>query len=334
LTNTHGSEIKNQAEWVRLGTPFMPMGQFGWMNSHAQVPTPLFIDGVLRVYFSTRPRPDFSLTTYVDLDPEDPMRVLYLCSEPLLQPGGPGSFDEFGIMPSCAIKHNGKVLLYYSGWTRGVNAPYHNTTGLAVSTDSGRSFKNAFPGPVMDRTHLEPFSATSPFVIKEKEIWHAFYSSGTHWLQVGDKLEHTYDIKHAISLDGIVWDRKGQASIPQHNPSEAITRPFILKVPSGYAMWYCFRGSKNFRDGLDSYRIGFAFSKNLNRWNRLDEETELFPPPTPGSTMQAYPALIEFKNDFLFFFNENGFGKNGFTLVRIPKQNLYQRIESNAGITS
>ena len=56
--------------WKKQGVIFEPDGQAGWMNSHAQVPTPLVTDSTVRVYFCTRPEPGISLTTFFDLDPE------------------------------------------------------------------------------------------------------------------------------------------------------------------------------------------------------------------------------------------------------------------------
>ena len=67
-------------QWIKQGVLFEPRGQNGWMNTHAQVPTvlPRASEGLVRVYFSTRPKPDLSLTTYVDLDASDLRREGYL----------------------------------------------------------------------------------------------------------------------------------------------------------------------------------------------------------------------------------------------------------------
>ena len=41
-------------KWLKKGLIFSPSGEFGWMNTHAQVPVALEIDKKLRIYFSTR----------------------------------------------------------------------------------------------------------------------------------------------------------------------------------------------------------------------------------------------------------------------------------------
>ena len=91
------------------------------MKTHAQVPTPLVGEGFIRVYFSSRPERSLSLTTFVDLDADDPAKILRVNPTPILELGKPGTFDEHGIMPSCAIKSGGTVFLYYSGWSRAVS---------------------------------------------------------------------------------------------------------------------------------------------------------------------------------------------------------------------
>src|SRR5262245_30120108 len=253
-------------KWQKQGLIFSPSGAGGWMKSHAQVPSPLVGDGYIRVYFSSRPESNLSLTTFVDVDIENPTQILRLNSSPILELGPPGSFDEHGIMPSCAVRNGGKVYLYYSGWSRGASVPYTNSTGLAVSDDDGQTFTKISEGPILAKSMHDPFSATSPVVLKEENDWHMWYCSGTGWLSIGEKYEHTYDIKHARSKDGIVWEPSTTPVIPQRTEYEAITRPYVVKGVDGYHMWFCYRGSHNFRDGEDAYRIGYAHSKDLQHW--------------------------------------------------------------------
>ena len=51
-------------KWIKKGRVFGVSGEFGWMNSHAQVPTVLVKEKVLRIYFATRPKPTLSMTTF------------------------------------------------------------------------------------------------------------------------------------------------------------------------------------------------------------------------------------------------------------------------------
>jgi predicted GH43/DUF377 family glycosyl hydrolase len=300
-------------KWQKQGFIFGPHNASAWMKTHAQVPTPLLCDGFIRVYFSSRPERNLSLTTFVDLEAANPARILRLNPTPILEPGKPGTFDEHGIMPSSAISDGSKVFLYYSGWSRSVSVPYTNSTGLAISEDGGETFRKVSDGPILSKSLHDAYSATSPVVHKEGNVWHMWYCSGTAWLKIGGKYEHTYDIKYARSSDGIRWHPAEGSVLAQRTEHEAITRPFVIKRSNGYHMWFCYRGSHDFRDGEDAYRIGYAHSNDLQHWRRDDEKAQLNPSDTGwDSKMVAYPAVVTVNNRTLMFYNGNGFGFEGF----------------------
>jgi predicted GH43/DUF377 family glycosyl hydrolase len=298
--------------WQKRGLIFAPHNS-DWMKTHAQVPTPLACEGFIRVYFSSRPERSLSLTSFVDLDENDPTEILRVNPQPILAVGRPGTFDEHGIMPSCAVRNGAQVFLYYSGWSRGTTVPYTNSTGLAISEDGGATFQKISAGPLLSKNLHDPFSATSPMVLKDGSDWHMWYCSGTDWLKINDKYEHTYDIKYAHSHDGIHWTPQGRPAIRQQNTYEALTRPYVLKQRDGYHMWFCYRGSHYFRDGAEAYRIGYAYSNDLEHWQRDDAQAGISPSASGwDSLMLAYPALLQHKQRTLMFYNGNGFGAAGF----------------------
>ena len=299
--------------WQKQGLIFKPNNEAGWMKTHAQVPTPLVGDSFIRVYFSSRPEPNLSLTTFVDLDIENPHNILRLNPSPILDPGQPGTFDEHGIMPSCAVRNGSQVFLYYSGWSRSASVPYTNSTGLAISNDGGETFRKVSDGPVLSKGIHDPYSATSPCVLKEGNTWHMWYCSGTGWLKIGEKYEHTYDIKYARSADGFSWLPQKEPVISQQTEYEALTRPFVIESSDGYHMWFCYRGSHDFRDGKEAYQIGYAHSKDLQHWQRDDREGGIVASETGWDCkMIAYPAVVRVKARTLMFYNGNGFGVEGF----------------------
>lgn len=298
-------------QWQKQGLIFRPEG--GWMKSHAQVPTPLVCDGYIRVYFSARPERNLSLTTFVDLDAGNPGKILFVNPDPILALGQPGTFDEHGIMPSWAVRDGDTVYLYYSGWSRAVSVPYTNSTGLALSKDGGKTFTKVSAGPILAKSFYDPYSATSPCVLKEGKNWHMWYCSGTGWIEINGKQEHVYDIKYARSQDGITWFPTGKPVIKQRTGQEAITRPSVLARADGYHMWFCCRGSHDFRDGVNAYRIGYAFSKDLENWMRDDDGPGISPSESGwDSKMVAYPSIVELEGQTLMFYNGNGFGVDGF----------------------
>ena len=80
-------------------------------------------------------------------------------------------------------------------------------------------------------------------------------------------------------------------------------------------MWFTYRGSRDFRDGLDSYRIGYAEANihSPNKWVRKDEKVGIKPGPDAfDNLMQAYPSVLKIDDKKIIFYNGNGFGVNGF----------------------
>ncbi len=307
-------------KWSKQGLIFDPHGRVDWLKSHAQVPTALVkeSEGIVRVYFSGRPDPKTSMTGFVDLDINNLQNIVYTHPEPILQLGTKGTFDEHGIMPSCAVEKDGIIYLYYSGWSRGHSLPYSNFTGIAISEDGGKTFIKYSRGPVLDRTPQEIYSATSPYVMEENGTWHMWYCSGTHWHEIDGQLEHTYDIKYASSSNGLNWTQTNKTAIAQSDPSEAITRPSVCKITDQYHMWYCYRGSHNFRNGDDGYRIGHAISDDLHTWERIDSSVTL-PCSENGwdSIMLAYPSVFCLSDQLYMLYNGNAFGREGFGLAKM-----------------
>ncbi len=192
-------------KWLKKGRVFRASGQSGWMQSHTQVPVVLVLEDRLRVYFSTRPESGMSHATFIDLDLADPSRVLALYPQPILPLGDAGMFDEHGIIPNHVFWHDGKVHLFYVGWSRRESVPYSNWMGMAVSGDSGTTFTRAFPGPILDRTPSEVYSATGLICVRHNDCWHGWYAAGISWLRVNGRLEHTTSCATAapkISLTG------------------------------------------------------------------------------------------------------------------------------------
>ncbi|MBC7388824.1 MAG: hypothetical protein H7329_06420 [Opitutaceae bacterium] len=306
--------------WEKQGIVKNVIEQLVWAKTHAQVPTLLLLEDRLRVYFSTRPEAGMTMTTFCDLDLNDLTKVIYVHDKPILDLGEPGCFDQFGIMPSSIIKKDGLVYLFYSGWARSVGVPYNNYTGIAISKDDGLTFKKMFQGPVLERTKFELFSATSPEVMYDGNSWHTWYCSGTNWHHIDGKFEHTYDIKYAKSLDGINWIQLNETVIFQKDEYEAITKPTVIAIDGTFHMWFCYRGTFDFRKVGETYSIGYASSSDLKNWKRDDAKSGIAVSESGwDSQMVAYPAVIKIKDDYFMFYNGNNFGTEGFGIAKLKK---------------
>jgi predicted GH43/DUF377 family glycosyl hydrolase len=78
-------------------------------------------------------------------------------------------------------------------------------------------------------------------------------------------------------------------------------------------MWFCRRGIEDFRDGSNSYRIGYARSTDVNTWKRDDSRAGI-DVSSDGwdSRMIAYPYVFEVGDQVWMLYNGNGFGASGF----------------------
>lgn len=299
-------------QWRKQGSIFRASGQHPWMVTHAQVPLPHVLDdGRVRILFGTRDAQGRTRTAWLDADAADPSRVLEVGRAPALDLGERGTFDDSGAMPSCLVRRDDGLYLFYVGWQRSVSVPYHTSIGLAVSRDEGRTFTRVYPGPVLDRGPFEPLFVTMPFVLIEDGIWRMWFSSGTAWL--GDPPNPVYVIKHVESADGVDWSAPPVAAISPRSDHEAATRPWVVRDDDGYRMWFSFRGAHRFReDTRESYRIGMAESPDGVRWTRRDDEAGI---GVSGAgwdrDMVAYPALYEHEGVTHLLYNGNGFGASG-----------------------
>jgi len=115
---------------------YKPTGNLGWQQNFAQIPFGYVEGDNLRVIFATRDSKDsdgnyrsypaqaiFNLNTF---------SLQSLDLAPLMSPGLPGCFDEFGVMPGTILEiHSGEVAMYYCGWSRSVTTPYRWSIGIS-----------------------------------------------------------------------------------------------------------------------------------------------------------------------------------------------------------
>lgn len=303
-------------EWEKASQVYSPDNRVPWVKSHAQIPTArCFDDNSLQVLFGARDELGRSLIGSMTLSGSNPSNIIDVNPDPILSFGAPGSFDDRGLMPSSLVDFKGKTYLYYIGWNVRDTVPYHNSVGLAVSDDSGVSFRKAFSGPIMDRTAEEPYFCATTCVRVESGIWRNWYLSCTGWDALDGKMEPRYHLKYAESKDGVTWDRKGIVAIDFSSPDEgAIARATVVQDGTTYKMWYCYRSHDGYRsDPSKSYSIGYAESLDGVVWRRFDEGPVVKKSGIGwDSEMVAYPEVIDTRWGRYMFYNGNGFGRSGF----------------------
>ena len=312
--------------WRRLGKVFDPR-EYALASGcveFAQSPQALVFDHFVRVYFSSRQRDAtgkyLSHVCYADFS-KDFATVLRVNREPVIPLGKLGCFDQHGIFPMHVVRHAGRLLAYTSGWTRRVSVSVDTGIGLAESLDNGRTFARAFDGPVLGAMLHEPFLVGDPFVLPAGGLLHMWYIFGVRWMRYATDVppDRVYKIGHATSGDGIRWaPRDGRQVIADSlHEDESQALPTVIRIGDRHHMFFCFRESSDFRTGAGrGYRLGHAYSDDLDIWTRDDEAGGM---PLQGdgwdSRMMCYPHAFECDGRVHLLYNGNEFGRHGFGLA-------------------
>jgi hypothetical protein len=272
-----------------------------------------------RIYFASRDGQQRSHTSYIEVQAGEPRNILYVHDRPILEPGRIGTFDDCGVMPSWIVGVDGVKYLYYIGWTVRNTIPYHNSIGLAISEDGGRSFHRYAEGPLFSPTPSEPYFTGTSCVLRDGGIWKNWYLSCTKWEIIDGRPEPFYHIKYAESQDAVQWVRSGTVAIEFASQEEGgIAKASVLRDGAGYKMWYCHRqGSRYREDRARSYRIGYAESEDGIHWQRHDDRVGIDVSESGwDSEMICYPHVIDVKSEKFLLYNGNGFGRSGFGCAR------------------
>jgi predicted GH43/DUF377 family glycosyl hydrolase len=293
--------------WRKLGRVFCPENDAPWMVSHAANCVAWPMGGSrIRVYFTSRDARNRGSIGWVELDLRNPLAVLERASEPVLAPGELGTFDDSGVSLACIVADGDTMLLYYTGWNLGVTVPWRNSIGLATSRD-GLHFERVSAAPVLDRNHLDPYSLSYPFVMRDEREWRMWYGSNLRWGTTEREMDHV--IKDATSPDARTWTPSGRICIGIENEGEyAFSRPMVVHDSDVWRMWYSYRGER--------YRIGYAESNDGTSWTRRDELVGLTP-SSSGWDAEAveYPWVFDHDGQRYMLYNGDGYGRTGFGLA-------------------
>lgn len=298
-----------------------------WMWNYAQGINSLDCGDYIRIYFCCREKPNnlgqtVSRICYLDVDKNEPQKIIDIGKKPVLELGGLGEFDEFGTYPFSVVRNNGKVYGYYGGVTRCESVPFNVAIGVCVSEDNGVTFKKIGRGPVLSYSYDEPFVVCSPKVRIYNGQWYMFYSAGKKWTEGEKRPEVCYKLRMAISDDGINWQKK-HLDIMENKIGEMESQACgdVFYKNGKYHMFFCYRNHENFRDDpSNSYRIGYACSDDLCHWNRDDTKAGIDVDADINAwdhEMVAYPHLFMSNNNIYMLYLGNGVGRDGFGIAKL-----------------
>lgn len=304
--------LTNRAvKWRKQGRIFAPDGD-GFFKSHATRPVPFVLrNGGLRLFFSSRSADDIPFPTYIDVDPDNPAKVLTVNRDPLMQLGRRGAFDDSGITPVSVLRHSKGNWLYYVGWKRRrVSVTIEASIGLAYIGDDERTLVRAYEGPLIGQDTAHPLMVAAPFVLQEEGRFRMWYCSGTDWREGEAGPEPIYTVFYGESQDGLRWNPCGGPIIQYGYDGEVISAPWVIRDAQGYRMWYSTRGYVT-REAKN-YAIGYAESIDGLVWKRLDHLAGIVRSQEGwDSEMVCYPAVITVGSKTHMFYCGNGVGRGG-----------------------
>jgi len=303
-------------EWQKSGMIFST-------EEYSKSPQTVVFDDFVRIYFSACRIDGSKLVSYVKYADfsKDFSAILSLSQNTVLGDGKLGCYDEHGVFPFSPLQTDGRLLAYISGWTRRVSVSCDSGIGIAESFDNGNTFVRLGDGPVLSSSLHEPFLVIDGFVKKYDNQFHMWYIFGTDWRMgtEGAEPDRTYKIGHAVSEDGINWNKEGRQIISDKFESECQALPTVLKIGQKYHMYFCYRHTFDFRTNKEkSYRLGYAYSDDLVNWERRDDLAGITVSEEGwDSEMMCYPNLCQVGDNVFLLYNGNHFGKYGFGIAKL-----------------
>jgi len=310
-------------KWKKLGRVYNPhdiKDRPEWMHEFAQCTSAIVFDDFVRVYFSCRPPRDengqfTSNTTFLDLDRKDLTKIVRIADKPLLELGELGTFDEFGIYPTCVVKIGDSFYFYYAGWTRPTSVFADLSIGVAVSQD-GENFQRLGKGPILTKSLHEPFQISGPKVRAFGYRIIMFYLAGEKWILTEEGRSETFYKIRMAWYDGSSYRKCGSNIINGILENECQAGPDVFEYGGKYHMYFSYRYGLDFRGNDRGYRIGYAHSDNLIDWTRDDDNAGIGLSDSGWDSQDMhYPHVFECDGNNYMLYNGNEFGRYGFGLA-------------------
>ena len=295
-------------KWQKEGLIYAPDGYSSWAKHSALQPTPILMDGFIRVFIGLRDEGGVSRVGFVDLDPDKPSRILGVSKHPVLDIGDLGTFDENGVVPCAVVRRDEKLFLYYAGYRLDKKVKFFVFGGLSVSQDGGNSFQRLSKVPITDRTDNELFFRVIHSVLFKEDHWKVWYGGGSEFIEYEGRSLPSYNIRYMVSKDGMTFGKEGQVVVSFSEKDEyRVGRPYVIEEKGRYQMFFA-KATKS-----KGYRLGYAESEDGVHWIRKDEAIWIDVSPKGWDfQMISYPSILSVKNRTYLFYNGNEMGKSGF----------------------
>lgn len=300
-------------KWHKKGLIYGPDGTSPWAKHTALTPTPITLKkDTIRIYAGFRDDQGVSRIGFVDVEAEDPRIVKRVSKHPALDIGGPGCFDDNGVILGDIVLRGNELWMYYVGFQKVQKAKFLAYTGLAISND-GEKFSRVKTTPILDRIDDALFIRAAHSVVQDDNgSWRAYCGVGSGWEIISGEQFPRYNIWVYLSKNGVEFSSKGIACIDVNENEYRIGRPRVYKNGNGYKMLYT-KGTTE-RD----YLPGYAKSDDGFFWKRRDDEIGINLSDNGWDSIHlCYPSVLIYKNRTYMFYNGNHMGKQGFGFAEL-----------------
>jgi hypothetical protein len=310
--------------WDRLGIVYKAPLDGSWRDNSALTPTPLVLNDRIRIFCGFRDPAGVSRLGYVDLSSRNPTQVLGQSSEPSLDIGSAGMFDDNGIILGDVLLIGNTLRCYYVGFQLVNNVKFLAYSGLATSADFGESFTRFQEIPVIDRMPGSAFINAIHSVLFDHDRFRFWLGAGSAWKYIDDKPFPSYTVKESSSSDGFANFQAGRQCLDFRNETEyRIGRPRVYRAKGGLIMLF------TYGDTAGNYLIGSAYSSDGVNWERDDTLVDFHPTGSlkDWDGQQVCYGSLFFCNDELYMvYNGGSMGQLGFGLARARPDNPLLRL--------
>lgn len=311
-------------KWIKKGKIFdCHSFSLHWFTKNAMMPLPYrYNDETLRLFVTFCDDENIGRIGYVDVNLDNPSNILAVSSEPIVNIGEPGTFDDNGVVTGSLFEQDGKLYLFYSGYQLCRKVPYMIFSGIAVSEDRGDSFKKLTSDvPLLDRIASERNFRCVPTVIRHgttlKMWYHADCLQQSAWLvDKNGKMLPVYAEKYMESDDLMQWNGTSENVLEFANEDEHGLSIGSIWIENGE--YKCIYSVRSLSKG---YRLGYAESSDGKHFIRKDSELGL--DVTPGafdSDMMCYAKRIELEHKIYLFYSGNHYGLAGVGYAEMEKR--------------
>ena len=303
------SDSNPVVEWKKLGLVYDASKHIqDWAKNSALTPTPIMrSNGEIRVFCGFRDAEGVSRIGYVDLDSDNPTRVINVSKHPVLDIGRDGCFDDNGLILGDVVEYNRKLYLFYVGFQLVSKVKFLAFSGLAISNDEGESFQRVSESPFLDRHSGANYISAIHTARHEDGKWKFWYAAGDTWEIIEGRIFPNYGIKYFETNDLASIPSERISCIPSSSEYYRVGRPRVYRNRDGYLMHYtCGNVSGD-------YFPRAAHSADGLKWRT--EHTK-FPIKLAekgwDSRHLCYPTVLSLKDKALMFYNGNDMGWDGF----------------------